>query len=187
MALPITAPPTPFDWQCPICLQSLSDAEAAIVPCILLGCVSATHPICVDCCWEMRARDYDFRCPICTQNAASIMPIHCMVAPNNSAANEKIARAEADLRPEKEITNASIAAQRKKFETFIKTMLLFRPIFFLLSLIMCGTFCFYLLSNFILALVELLMNFITRPWGLLTLLFISTLLNVREHRTERER
>ena len=102
-----------INWQCPICFQNTNDATLSIVPCIIASCYSATHPICLDCCWKMRKAEHAFNCPLCKTPATLLMPLHCMVANSDREAQAKIKRAEDDLRPQKQTINTSLVECRK--------------------------------------------------------------------------
>lgn len=53
-------------WACPVCLQSNDAEDNDIVPCLLVGCGSAKHAFCLDCCIEMyKKHAEEMVCPNC--------------------------------------------------------------------------------------------------------------------------
>lgn len=61
-----------IDWECPVCMNSLTDTKARIVPCIFSGCKPISHPICQECMIKMWNENNRFKCPTCSEPYGTI-------------------------------------------------------------------------------------------------------------------
>jgi len=164
------------DWQCPVCFGRVNDEPAAVViPCIIESCGTGNHPICLDCCWAMRAKKTDFDCPICRTPAGRLWPLPFVLGDerqnNDEQVKEKLARAERDLTSLKTAINERARQSKLTMEMFNASLNRMTHIFITMVFIVCVVFIALLILRlifsfefiFALAMVLLLIRVIHNP------------------------